>query len=113
MVSLKIGKRHEYIYFSPIQDTDWYLCTSMSYDTVNSQVSSLSHFLLTMAVAVFALHPADYSGLFFDYTKEVRKETMSFYWRRKKGRKLPAMLKEIFCPRCPMRSVHHSMVSLE
>ena len=55
MVSLKIGKRHEYIYFSPIQDTDWYLCTSMSYDTVNSQVSSLSHFLLTMAVAVFAL----------------------------------------------------------
>ena len=55
MVSLKIGKRHEYIYFSPIQGTDWYLCTSMSYDTVNSQVSSLSHFLLTMAVAVFAL----------------------------------------------------------
>lgn len=112
MVSLKIGKRHEYIYFSPIQDTDWYLCTSMSYDTVNSQVSSLSHFLLTMAVAVFALILLIIL-VFFCYTKEVRKETMSFYWRRKKGRKLPAMLKEIFCPRCPMRSVHHSMVSLE
>ena len=55
MVSLKIGKRHEYVYFLPIQDTDWYLCTSMSYDTVNSQVSSLSQFLLTMAAAVFAL----------------------------------------------------------
>ena len=55
MVSLKIDNRHEYLYFAPIPDTDWYMCTSMSYDTVNSQVSSLSHFLLTMAAAVFTL----------------------------------------------------------
>lgn len=54
MVSLSMGQRHEYFYFAPIPDTDWYMCTSMSYDTVNSQVSSLSHFLMTLAGAIFA-----------------------------------------------------------
>lgn len=54
MVSLSMGQRHEYFYFSPIPDTDWYMCTSMSYDTVNSQVASLSHFLMTLAGIVFA-----------------------------------------------------------
>lgn len=52
MVSLQIGDRHEYVYYAPITDTQWYLCTSMSYDTVNSQVSSLSRFILTVAAAV-------------------------------------------------------------
>lgn len=54
MVSLRMGQRHEYFYFAPIPDTDWYMCTSMSYDTVNSQISSLSHFLMTLAGAIFA-----------------------------------------------------------
>lgn len=54
MVSLEIGNRHEYVYFAPIPDTEWYLCTSMSYYTVNSQVSSLSQFMLAMVAAVFA-----------------------------------------------------------
>ncbi|RHP36498.1 hybrid sensor histidine kinase/response regulator [Lachnotalea sp. AF33-28] len=52
MVSLRIGDRHEYVYYAPILDTEWYLCTSMSYDTVNSQVASLSQFILTVAAAV-------------------------------------------------------------
>ena len=54
MVSLSMGQRHEYFYFAPIPDTDWYMCTSMSYDTVNTQVASLSHLLMTMAGVVFA-----------------------------------------------------------
>lgn len=54
MVSLRMGQRHEYFYFAPIPDTDWYMCTSMSYDTVNSQVASLSRFLMILAGAVFA-----------------------------------------------------------
>ena len=55
MVSFRIGDRHEYLYYEPLPDTDWYLCTSMSYDTVHSQVSNLSRFMVTMAAAVLAL----------------------------------------------------------
>lgn len=54
MVSFQIGNRHEYLYYEPLPDTEWYLCTSMSYDTVHSQVSSLSQFMLAMVGAVLA-----------------------------------------------------------
>lgn len=52
MVSFRIGERHEYLYYEPLSDTDWYLCTSMTYDTVHSQVSNLSRFMVTIAAAV-------------------------------------------------------------
>lgn len=55
MVSFSLGSRHEYLYFAPIPETDWYMCTSMSYATVHSQVSSLSHFMMSLATSIFAL----------------------------------------------------------
>lgn len=54
MLSLRLGDRHEYFYFTPLTDTGWYICTSMSYATVNSQVSSLSRFMAAMGAMVLA-----------------------------------------------------------
>ena len=52
MVSLRIGDYHEYAYYTPIPETGWYVFTSMGYDTVNSQVSSLSRFMMLAACGV-------------------------------------------------------------
>ncbi len=55
MISLRLYNRHEYLYYAPIAGTNWYMCTSMAYTTVNSQVSALSNFLLIVATGIFIL----------------------------------------------------------
>lgn len=44
--------RHEYFYYSPISNTDWYMCTSMLHSTVNSQLTSLSRFMFYISCLI-------------------------------------------------------------
>lgn len=49
---LTVGTHHVYLYYMPIQGTDWYMVTSMAYETVNDQIVYLSQFMVAVAVAV-------------------------------------------------------------
>ena len=53
MLSLRLGDEHEYLYYAPIPDTEWYMMTSMAYETVKSQVSRLSLLMLFAAAGIF------------------------------------------------------------
>ena len=75
MISLKLGERHEYFYFMPLSDTDWYICTSMSYATVNSQVSSLSRFMMTMGSIVLCFILIVILVFFLLYRKNEQRNT--------------------------------------
>lgn len=35
---MTVGGQHVYLYYVPIQGTDWYMITSMAYETVNDQL---------------------------------------------------------------------------
>ena len=50
---LSVGAHHVYLYFMPIQGTDWYLVTSMAYETVNDQIVYLSEFMAAVGVGIF------------------------------------------------------------
>lgn len=54
MISMSLGDRHEYLFYAPISNTSWYMMTSMAYETVNSQVSHLSQFMMIVAAGIFA-----------------------------------------------------------
>lgn len=73
MISLQMGDRHEYFYFMPLSDTDWYICTSMSY--ANSQVSSFSQFMIAMGAVVMTLVLLIILTFFLLYRKNERRST--------------------------------------
>lgn len=52
MTLLTVGTHHEYLYYVPVQGTDWYLTTSMAYETVNHQIKHLSSLLIFMAITI-------------------------------------------------------------
>ncbi len=53
MTLLTVGTHHEYLYYVPVQGTDWYMVTSMAYEMVNNQISYLSRFMITVCVGIF------------------------------------------------------------
>lgn len=73
MVSLKLGPRHEYLYYAPVPGTEWYIFTSMAYATVNSKVSALSRFLIVLSLGILA---AILLMLFFLFTMYQKNERL-------------------------------------
>ncbi len=73
MVSLTINGNEEYVYYSPIQGTEWYMCTNMSYDIVNSQVFSLSSFMIKAGFVVLLVILIMILVLFIVYRNNVQK----------------------------------------
>lgn len=55
MTLLTVGTHHVYLYFMPIQGTDWYMITSMAYETVNDQIVYLSKFMAFAGVGIFVI----------------------------------------------------------
>lgn len=55
MTLLCVGGSHEYLYYMPLPGTDWYVVTSMAYQTVNDQISYLSHLMLLVGVGIFSV----------------------------------------------------------
>lgn len=53
MTLLTVGPHHEYIYYVPVQGTDWYIMTSMAYETVNQQIVHLSRLMIMVGVGIF------------------------------------------------------------
>jgi len=53
MTLLTVGLHHEYLYYVPVQGTDWYMVTSMAYEMVNNQISYLSQFMVKVCVGIF------------------------------------------------------------
>ncbi|MBS7007271.1 MAG: response regulator [Anaerostipes sp.] len=52
---LTIGSNHVYLYYVPIAGTDWYMVTSMAYETVNDQIVYLSQFMAAGGVGIFCI----------------------------------------------------------
>lgn len=50
---LTVGTHHEYLYYMPIPGTNWYMMTSMAFETVNDQISYLSQFIIFVGVGIF------------------------------------------------------------
>lgn len=73
MLSMKLGAKHEYIFFAPIPDTSWYMMTSMAYETVNSQVSHLSHFMIIVASCIFLIVFSIIAVFFFLYSRSEKR----------------------------------------
>lgn len=73
LLSLSIGSNHEYLYYMPIKESDWYLCTRMSYETVNAQVSALSRFMSVLALGIFAFIMLIFLMLFLMHTRNQRR----------------------------------------
>lgn len=55
MTLLSIGSHHVYLYYMPIPGTNWYLVTSMAYETVNNQIVYLSQFMVAVGVGIFLI----------------------------------------------------------
>ena len=53
MALLSVGTHHEYLYYMPIPGTNWYIMTSMAFQTVNNQISHLSQFIIFICVGIF------------------------------------------------------------
>ena len=53
MTLLTVGDHHEYLYYMPVPGTDWYIMTSMAFQTVNDQILHLSQFLILVGVGIF------------------------------------------------------------
>ena len=52
---LTVGSHHVYLYYMPIQGTDWYMVTSMAYETVNDKIVYLSQFMAAVSVGIFCV----------------------------------------------------------
>lgn len=50
---LTMGTHHVYLYYMPIQGTDWYMVTSMAFETVNDQIVYLSQFMAAVGMGIF------------------------------------------------------------
>lgn len=50
---LTVGTHHVYLYYMPIDGTDWYVVTSMAFETVNDQIVYLSQFMVAVGVGIF------------------------------------------------------------
>lgn len=55
MTLLSIGSHHVYLYYMPIPGTNWYVVTSMAYETVNDQIVYLSQFMAAVGVGIFLI----------------------------------------------------------
>ncbi len=55
MTLLTVGPHHVYLYYMPISGTDWYMVTSMAYETVNDQIVYLSQFMAVIGVGIFLI----------------------------------------------------------
>ena len=55
MTLLTVGTHHVYLYYMPIQGTDWYMVTSMAFETVNDQIVYLSQFMAALGVGIFCI----------------------------------------------------------
>lgn len=55
MTLLTVGDHHVYLYYVPIVGTDWYMVTSMAYETVNSQIVYLSQFMVLLGVGILII----------------------------------------------------------
>lgn len=62
---LTVGTHHVYLYYMPIQGTDWYMVTSMAYETVNKQIVYLSQFMVLVGVGIFLVVLAIVLTFFF------------------------------------------------
>lgn len=70
-----IGNENRYIYYAPIQDTDWYMLTAIPYGVVDTTVSTLTYRLNRNAIAILAAILAILSIVFmFYYISISRKE---------------------------------------
>lgn len=54
MTLLSVGENHEYLYYMPLPGTEWYVVTSMAYQTVNDQIAYLSHLMLLVGIGIFS-----------------------------------------------------------
>ena len=55
MLSYSLGSHHDYLFYVPVPETDWYLCTNMSYSTIYSQVAPLSLFMSLLAGGILII----------------------------------------------------------
>lgn len=61
---MTVGGHHVYLYYVPIQGTDWYMITSMAYETVNDQIVYLSQFMVAVSVGIFIILFSTVSAFF-------------------------------------------------
>lgn len=61
---MTVGGQHVYLYYVPIQGTDWYMITSMAYETVNDQIVYLSQFMVALSVGIFIILFSTVSAFF-------------------------------------------------
>lgn len=69
------GGHHEYLYFRPMSNQDWYLCTAMPYGVVDEDVAGLSWVLMQNAVLMATMIIAVIAIFFSIYYQLVKRNT--------------------------------------
>ena len=68
-----IGGEIRFIYYAPIQETDWYMLTAIPYDVIDSSVSRLTYRLNRNAIAMLLVILTIISAIFFFYYFDMRR----------------------------------------
>ncbi|QOS69498.1 response regulator [Eggerthella guodeyinii] len=66
---------HEYLYFRPMDNQDWYLCTAMPYGVVDEDIAGLSKVLMQNAVLMATMIVAVIVIFFLIYYRLVKRNT--------------------------------------
>lgn len=69
------GDRHEYLYFRPMHDSSWYLCTAMPYGVVDEDIAALSAVLVQNAVIMGLVIVLVIAIFFLIYYRLVKRNT--------------------------------------
>lgn len=69
------GEHHEYLYFRPMDNPNWYLCTAMPYGVVDEDIAGLSMVLMQNAVLMATLIVAVIAIFFLIYYRLVKRNT--------------------------------------
>ena len=69
------GDHHEYLYFRPMENQDWYLCTAMPYGVVDEDIAGLSMVLMQNAVLMATMIVAVIVIFFLIYYRLVKRNT--------------------------------------
>lgn len=76
MLALSMEGEHEYVYYAPIQDTNWVMCVSMRSGGIDEKIEGLSSYLLRSTLWVVGLITAAVLLLFLVYIRITDRSAM-------------------------------------
>lgn len=75
MAAFTLDGVHQYLYFTPLEGTDWNMCITMPYGNLDAHISGLGRYMMHTALVVILIIVAVILSLFFVYVRAVRRSS--------------------------------------